>query len=90
MDKAELVEKVMRYTGLAKTESREAVKGIIRVIKDSLARGEKVTLVGLGTFQVGARKARPGRNPQTGKSIQIPARKVPVFKAGKRLKEKVR
>jgi len=90
MNKAELVNKVMRYTGLRRTESMEAVKGIIRVIKDSLARGEKVTLAGFGTFRVGTRKARPGRNPQTGESMQIPARKVPVFKAGKRLKEEIR
>ena len=90
MNKAELVEEVTNYTGLTKTESREAIGSIISVITDCLARGEKVTLVGFGTFQVGTRKARTGRNPQTGESIQIPARKVPVFKTGKDLKEEVR
>lgn len=90
MNKAELIDEVILYTGLTRTESGEAVNAIISVITDSLARGEKVTLVGFGTFQVGTRKARRGRNPQTGEAIQIPARKVPVFKAGKDLKEKVR
>jgi len=90
LNKAELVEEVTNYTGLTKTESGEAVNAIISVITDSLARGEEATLVGFGTLQVGTRKARTGRNPQTGGSIQIPARRVPLFKAGKDLKEKVR
>ena len=90
MNKGELVDEVVLYTGLTRTESREAVNAIISVITDWLARGERVTLVGFGTFQVGARKARIGRNPQTGESIQIPAKKVPIFKAGKGLKEEVR
>ena len=90
MNKAELIDEVILYTGLTRRESGEAVNAIMLVITDSLARGEKVTLVGFGTFQVGTRKARTGRNPQTGEAIQIPARKVPVFKAGKELKEKVR
>ena len=85
-----LTDGVTNYTGLTKTESREAVSAIISVITDSLARGERVTLVGFGTFQVGTRKARTGRNPQTGESIQIPAKKVPVFKAGKGLREAIR
>ena len=90
MNKAELVEEVTNHTGLTKTESGEAVNAIMLVITDSLARGEKVTLVGFGTFQVGTRKARIGRNPQTGESIQIPAREVPVFKAGNSLKDSVK
>jgi len=90
VNKAELVDEVILYTGLTRRESREAVNAIISVITDSLARGERVTLVRFGTFQVGTRKERTGRNPQTGEAIQIPARKVPVFKAGKNLKEKVR
>ena len=84
-----LIDEVILCTGLTRTESREAVNAILSVITDSLGRGEKVTLVGFGTFQIGTRKVRIGRNPQTGESIQIPARKVPVFKAGKGLKEKV-
>jgi len=90
LNKAELVEEVTNHTGLTKTESGEAVNAIMLVITDSLARGEKVTLVGFGTFQVGTRKARIGRNPQTGESIQIPAREVPVFKAGNSLKDSVK
>ena len=90
MNKAELVEKVANQTGLTKKASREAVDAVTSVITDSLGRGERVTLVGFGTFQVAQRKARTGRNPQTGESVQIPARKVPVFKAGKDLKEEVR
>jgi len=90
VNKAELVEKVANQTGLTKKASREAVDAVTSVITDSLGRGERVTLVGFGTFQVAQRKARTGRNPQTGESVQIPARKVPVFKAGKDLKEEVR
>ena len=89
MNKAELIEEARFQTGLTRTQSREAVNTMISVITDSLARGEKVMLVGFGTFQVCSRKARTGRNPQTGEAIQIPARRVPVFKAGKDLKEKV-
>ena len=62
---------------------------VISVITDSLARGEKVTLVGFGTFRVASRKARTGRNPQTGETVQIPAKKVPKFRSGKGLREKV-
>jgi len=90
MNKAELIDEVILYTGLTRTESGEAVNAIMLVITDSLARGEKVTLVGFGTFRVTERKARRGRNPQTGEAIQISAKKVPVFKAGKNLRKKVR
>ena len=90
MNKAELVEKIADQTGLTKKTSREAVDGIISAITDSLAREEKVTLVGFGTFQIMGRKARTGRNPQTGEEIQIPAKKVPKFRPGKGLREKVK
>jgi len=90
MNKAELIEEVRTETGLTKKTSREAVDAIISAITDSLAREEKVTLVGFGTFQVMERKARRGRNPQTGKELQIPAKKVPKFKAGKGLRERVK
>ena len=89
MNKAELVDEVVLYTGLTRTESREAVNAIISVITDSLVREERVTLVGFGTFQVVQRKARRGRNPQTGQTIQIPMKKVPKFVAGKKLREAV-
>jgi len=90
MNKAELVEEVAGQTGLTKKISREAVGAIISVITDSLTREGKVTLVGFGTFRVRERKARRGRNPQTGETIQIRAKKVPKFKAGKNFREAVR
>jgi len=90
MNKAELVEEVANQTGLTKKTSREAVDAIVSAITDSLARKEKVTLVGFGTFQVRERKARKGVNPQTRKTIQIPAKKVPKFRPGKGLREKVK
>jgi len=90
MNKADLVEKVANHTGLTKKTSREAVNAIISAITDSLAGGERVTLVGFGTFQVMERKARRGRNPQTREAIQIPAKKVPKFKPGNGLRETVR
>jgi len=90
MNKADLVEKIANQTGLTKKTSRKAVDAIVSAITDSLAREEKVTLVGFGTFQVTERKARRGRNPQTRESIQIPAKKVPKFKPGKSLREKIK
>jgi len=89
MNKAELVEEVASQTGLTKKTSREAIDAMTSVITDVLARGEKVSLVGFGTFQVMQRKARRGRNPRTGQTIQIPAKRVPKFKAGKDLREVV-
>ena len=90
MNKAELVEEVSSETGLTKKASREAVDAMTSVITDALAREDKVTLVGFGAFQVMKRKARKGRNPQTGKELQIPAKKVAKFKPGKGLREAVR
>ncbi|TET71500.1 MAG: HU family DNA-binding protein, partial [Candidatus Aminicenantes bacterium] len=83
-------EEVADQTGLTKKTSREAVGAIISAITDSLAREERVTLVGFGTFRVMERKARRGRNPQTGKELEIPAKKVPKFRPGKSLREAVR
>jgi len=90
MNKAELVEEVADQTELTKKVSREAVNAVISVITNSLTRQEKVTLVGFGTFQVRQRKARRGVNPQTRGTIQIPAKKVPKFRPGKGLREKVK
>jgi len=70
--------------------SRQAVDAITSVITDALARKEKVTLVGFGTFQIVERKVRRGRNPRTGETVQIPAKKVPKFRPGKGLREAVR
>ncbi|MBA7679531.1 DNA-binding protein HU [subsurface metagenome] len=90
MNKAELVEEVSGEVGLSKRETQKVIDAIIGTIGDTLAAGEKVTLVGFGTFRVVSRKARRGINPQTRVSIQIPAKKVPKFMAGRALKEKVR
>ena len=90
MNKAELIEQVAGQTGLAKRASGKAVDAVVSAMSDCLARGEKVTLVGFGTLRVTKRKARVGRNPQTGESINIPAKKVPKFVAGKNLKNKVK
>ena len=90
MNKSDLVEEVADQTGLTKKVSRKVVDAIISAITDSLVREEKVTLVGFGTFQVRERKARIGRNPQTGQTIEIPTKRVPKFVPGKGLKEAVR
>ncbi len=89
MNKAELVEGVSGEVGLSKRETQKVIDAIIGTIGDTLAAGEKVTLVGFGTFGVRQRMARTGRNPQTGEALQIPAKKVPKFIAGKTLKERV-
>jgi len=89
MNKAELIKQVASQTGLAKRTSGKAVDAVVSAISDCLAKGEKVTLVGFGTFQVATRKARRGVNPQTRESIQIPAKKVPKFTSGKGLRDKV-
>jgi len=90
MNKAELVEEVAGKVGLTKKEAGNVIDAITSTITDSLAREEKVTLVGFGTFQVRQRKARKGVNPQTKETIQIPAKRVPKFRPGKGLREKVR
>ncbi len=89
MNKAELVNEVSGEVGLSKRETQKVIDAIIGTIGDTLAAGEKVTLVGFGTFGVRQRKARTGRNPQTGATIQIPAKRVAKFLAGKTLKERV-
>ena len=87
MNKGGLVEKIASEVGLTKRVSREAIDVITSVITDALARGDKVTLVGFGTFRVMNREARTGRNPRTGQIIQIGAKKVPRFRPGKGLRE---
>ncbi len=89
MNKAELVEEVSGEVGLSKRETQKVIDAIIRTIGDTLAAGEKVTLVGFGTFGVRQRMARTGRNPQTGETIQIPAKRIAKFLPGKTLKEKI-
>ena len=88
MTKADLVAKVAG-SGMTKKEAAAAVEAVIGGIKDSLAAGESVRLVGFGTFSVRERKARTGRNPQTGAPLKIKAKNIPAFSAGKALKDAV-
>jgi DNA-binding protein HU-beta len=90
MSKQDLVDFMAKKTDMSKKDSEAALAAFLDGVKSSLKKGTSVTLVGFGTFSVSKRAARQGRNPQTGAKINIPARKVPVFKAGKGLKEVVR
>lgn len=88
--KKELIELVAKKGNLTNKASKQAVKVFLDGIRDSLKRGEKVVITGFGTFSVRARKERKGRNPKTGESIKISARKAPGFTAGKSLKKAVK
>jgi len=90
MNKAKLVSKVAGEVRLTKKDVGRVINAIIEAISDTLSNGGKVTLVGFGTFQVMNRKAKRGRNPQTGKEIQIPAKTIPKFVPGKSLRKKVK
>ncbi len=90
MNKSELVDQVAEKTEMSKKDSEKAVKAVLDSITDGLVKGDKVQLVGFGTFEVRSRKAREGRNPATGEKINIQALKVPAFKPGKALKEKIK
>ncbi len=90
MNKSELVDLVAEKTEMSKKDSETAVKAVLDSITDGLVKGDKVQLVGFGTFEVRSRKEREGRNPSTGEKIKIKALKVPAFKPGKALKEKVK
>ena len=89
MNKTELVAAVAEKSGLTKKDAEKAVSSVIDVIVESVANGEKVQVVGFGTFEVSERAAREGRNPQTGETMTIAASKSPKFKAGKALKDLV-
>jgi len=87
MTKAELIDKIAAGAGLSKADASRALDSTLDAIKASLKKGQKVTLVGFGTYSVTKRKARKGRNPRTGQVINIPAAKTPKFTAGKALKD---
>ena len=89
MNKTELVAAISEKTELTKKDSEKALKALVDVIAEELKKGEKVQLVGFGTFEVSERAARTGKNPQTGAEIKIAACKAPKFKAGKALKDAV-
>ena len=87
MNKTELVAAIAEQTELSKKDAEKALKAFIDVVTDELKKGEKVQLVGFGTFETRERAAREGKNPQTGEKIKIAACTVPAFKAGKALKD---
>ena len=87
MNKTELVTAMAEQTNLSKKDAEAALKAFIDVVSEELKKGEKVQLVGFGTFEVSERAAREGRNPQTGETMEIKASKTPKFKAGKALKD---
>jgi DNA-binding protein HU-beta len=87
--KADLVNAIAEQAGLSKADAEKALKAFTGAVTQALKAGEKVSLVGFGTFSVGQRAARTGKNPQTGAKIKIPAAKSPKFKAGKALKDAV-
>ena len=89
MNKSQLVEKVASKSGLTNKDSAAAVNAFIEVVKEALASGDSVTITGFGGFLVRDRAARTGRNPRTNEVVEIPAVKVPAFKAGKTLKDAV-
>jgi DNA-binding protein HU-beta len=89
MNKSELVAAIAEKAELSKKDSEKALKAFTETVSEQLKKGEKIQLVGFGTFEVTKRAARTGKNPQTGKAISIPASKAPKFKAGKALKETV-
>jgi len=89
MNKSELINAMAKASGLSKAAAGRALDAFIKAVSDILGRGGRIAIPGFGVFSVGKRKKRNGRNPLTGQLIAIPAAKVPKFKAGKKLKEKV-
>ena len=90
MTKVELVGKIVSEGGITKSQAEKALDGFVAAVSDALSGGDKITLVGFGTFSVGERAQREGRNPRTGEKIKIPESKVVKFKAGKTLSEKLK
>ena len=90
MTKDEMINLMSKESGISKKQAGEALETFMSGVTTQLKKGKKVSFAGFGTFSISKRKARIGRNPQTGAQINIPATKVPVFKAGKHLKEAVR
>lgn len=85
MNKAELVSHVAKDADMTKAQASQALDSFVKVITEALGNGDKVTILGFGTFTTSERSARPGRNPKTGEEIQIPAKRVAKFKPGKEL-----
>jgi DNA-binding protein HU-beta len=90
MTKEEMINYMAETAGISKRQANDALDAFMNGVTSQLKRNNKISFAGFGTFSVSQRKARTGRNPQTGESIKIPATKVPVFKAGKNLKEAIK
>ena len=90
MNKKDIVKAIAEKLGTSQKEAGQALDAVTEVITEGLARGEKISLIGFGTFEVAERAARTGRNPQTGETMEIQASKAPKFKAGKALKDAVK
>ncbi|MGY0398967.1 MAG: HU family DNA-binding protein [Ostreibacterium sp.] len=90
MNKTELVEAVAKSADISKVAASKAVDAVVASVTGALKKGDKVTLIGFGSFEVRQRSARTGRNPRTGEEIKISASKIPAFKAGKALKDAVK
>ncbi len=89
MNKTELISELAQKVNMTKKDAEKVVNAFFSTVEDTLKSGDKVQLIGFGTFEVRERQARKGRNPQTGEEISIPAARVPAFKAGKALKDAV-
>lgn len=89
MNKSELIDNIAEKSGLNKTQASDALNAFIESVGEALENNDSISLVGFGTFSVKDRKARTGRNPKTGDPLEIPASKVPSFKAGKNLKDRL-
>ena len=90
MNKADLVARIAKEAALTKRQSEKMLEALMGSVQDALSKGEKLTLVGFGTFSAMARSARTGRNPRTGQALSLPARIAPKFMAGKKLRQAVR
>ena len=89
MNKSDMIEHIARVAEVSKSAAERAVDALVGAVKTSLKKGQTVTLVGFGTFYVGKRQARAGRNPRTGEALKISAARVPKFRAGKALKDAI-
>ncbi|MBL7714814.1 MAG: HU family DNA-binding protein [Bdellovibrionales bacterium] len=90
MNKSQLIDAIAKSTKLTKVDAESVINAMLDTVKKSVKKGEDVTLIGFGTFTKSKRKARIGRNPQTGKEIKIPAMMVPKFRAGREFKDSIR
>ena len=89
MNKSELIAAMALKAGLTKVQAKNALEALLDTSKDALKKGEKIALIGFGTFEAKERKARTSRNPRTGEAVQVAASTAPAFKAGKEFKDKV-